>query len=643
MKSVLVYCLAAIFVFGAGSLYAASNVGVESGPPLVTGMGGPDAFGYWWIDSDSAGGPNYQWVDITTKPGAVEITSMMGDDNVVGPFDIGFDFNYYWYTVDHCYIGSNGYISFTDNDNYSHPFSDLPSVARPNNLVCPLGGDIDFSRGDGELWYWSDDQDSFVVSWIHVSEFLQDPNNADSVHTFQLILTRPDSTLYFMFGEQRGQYSSASGQARNFVIGMEDVSGTVGLQYCRSGVPTENEYHESLAIRLYAIPDTLFEFYDLGVQNAMSVGSRAEVYYPGDEVTLRAEYKNNGTDPQTDVETRVIVRDPQGTELMRDTVVIASLDAQESRWVEYSRKLTTTITGEYAIEFRLYVVDQVPGNNRKTFELRVLEFNGLGTEAVFLWDDTTLESCSYWNGDFSGYANEFEVRGEYAFLVKQVQVPIQGVSGGSSGNLVVRVVGQDESGNPGDIIAERTVYVPWSENFQWQTVDFSADNILVNPNQRVWAVGIAETYNTISFCYDATYTSPRSNRGWEFTGMLAPNRHRETQDEAIRLLVQWEPPTGVEDEDYAGGRLPDTYILAQNYPNPFNAKTSITYKVPKASDVKLEVYNLSGQKVATLVNGIQTAGRHSVTWDASGVSSGVYFYKLSTADYTCTKKMNLLR
>jgi len=643
MKRLLVCVLAAAFALWAGNSFAASNVGVKSDPPLVTGTGGPDDYGYTWIDSDTVGGPEYQWIDITTKPGAVEITSMMGDDNVVGPFDVGFDFNYYWYTVDHCYIGSNGYISFTDNDNYSHPFSILPSESRPNNLLCPIAGDIDYSRGDGELWYWSDGQDSFVVSWIHVSEYLQDPNNTDSVHTFQLICTRPDSTIYFMYGEQRGQYSSAPGQAREFVIGMEDVSGTVGLQYCKAGMPFINEPHDSLAIRWHAEPDTLFEFYDLGVQNAMSVGSRAEVYYSGDEVTLKAEYKNNGTHPQTDIETRVIVRDPEGTELMRDTVVIASLDAQESRWVEYSRNLTTTITGEYAIDFRLYVVDRVLGNNRKTFELRVLEFNGLGTEATFLWDDTTLETCRGWSGDYSGYANEFEVRGPYAFLIKEVHYPIQGPTGGSGGNLIAQIVEQDELGNPGSVIAEKTEYIPFYEFFQWKIIDFTSEDIIVNPNERIWAVGIHETQSTFYFCSDETYTSPRSNRGFEHTGILAPDRHRETGDVGIRMLVEWTDIIGVEDEDYAGSRLPDKYILAQNYPNPFNAKTSITYQVPKASDVKLEVYNLSGQKVATLVNGIQTAGRHSVTWDGSEAASGIYFYKLSAGDHTSLKRMALLK
>jgi len=307
--------------------------------------------------------------------------------------------------------------------------------------------------------------------------------------------------------------------------------------------------------------------------------------------------------------------------------------------------LTTTITGEYAIEFRLYVVDEVAGNNRKIFELRVLEFNGLGTEAVFLWDDSTLEECRAWSGDFGGYANEFEVRGPHAFLIKKAQLNIRGyTTGGYAGNLMVRIVAQDEFGNPGDILAERTVFVPANSPKHWEIVDLTSEDIVVNPNHRVWAVGIHESDSTFFFCHDTSpYGRPLSNRGWEFTGILAPDRQRETEDIGIRLLVEWREPTGVEDDDYAGARLPKTYLLAQNYPNPFNAKTSITYQVPKASDVKLEVYNLAGQRVATLVNGIQTAGRHSVTWDASEAASGIYFYKLSAGDHTSVKRMALLK
>ena len=89
--------------------------------------------------------------------------------------------------------------------------------------------------------------------------------------------------------------------------------------------------------------------------------------------------------------------------------------------------------------------------------------------------------------------------------------------------------------------------------------------------------------------------------------------------------------------------FPKEYSLLQNYPNPFNPITIIKYSLPKVSDVELIVYDILGREVATLVNEPQQAGNYEINWDASNVSSGVYFYQLNTTDYVDTKKMILLK
>jgi parallel beta-helix repeat protein/predicted outer membrane repeat protein len=99
-------------------------------------------------------------------------------------------------------------------------------------------------------------------------------------------------------------------------------------------------------------------------------------------------------------------------------------------------------------------------------------------------------------------------------------------------------------------------------------------------------------------------------------------------------------------DDFAFQRetvLPTDFALSQNYPNPFNAKTTFNYQLPVSNDVKLEVYNLLGQKLATLVDERQEAGYKSVIWDASEVSSGLYFYKLTAGEYTETRRMMLVK
>jgi hypothetical protein len=82
--------------------------------------------------------------------------------------------------------------------------------------------------------------------------------------------------------------------------------------------------------------------------------------------------------------------------------------------------------------------------------------------------------------------------------------------------------------------------------------------------------------------------------------------------------------TGLPDSE----QIPENFFLEQNYPNPFNPKTMIGYWLQTIGEVELAVYNVQGQKVAILVNEIKQAGHHSVSWDASDVPSGVYYYSL---------------
>jgi hypothetical protein len=90
--------------------------------------------------------------------------------------------------------------------------------------------------------------------------------------------------------------------------------------------------------------------------------------------------------------------------------------------------------------------------------------------------------------------------------------------------------------------------------------------------------------------------------------------------------------------------IPSEFLLTYNYPNPFNAQTTISYRLPQTSHVTLEIYDMLGRKIETLINNRSySAGEHQVTWDASDISSGAYFYRLETDDHSRTSKMLLIK
>ncbi|MBS1494459.1 MAG: T9SS type A sorting domain-containing protein [Bacteroidetes bacterium] len=98
--------------------------------------------------------------------------------------------------------------------------------------------------------------------------------------------------------------------------------------------------------------------------------------------------------------------------------------------------------------------------------------------------------------------------------------------------------------------------------------------------------------------------------------------------------------TGVENPSTI---VPDNYSLEQNFPNPFNPTTTINYSLPVATDVSLKVYDALGNEVMSLVNGFKNAGTHSITMNASELTSGIYFYKLQAGNFVSTKKLTLIK
>jgi subtilisin family serine protease len=180
------------------------------GQPVVNGQGGPDGFGYRWIDSNQSGGPTFAWEDITGSGTQLALT---GDDETSAALPMGFDFPYYGGTFNSLRVCTNGWVSFTSTATaYDNQL--LPNAGAPENMVAPMWDDMDF--GTTPRVYTYGDASHFVVSWVGAPHY-----QTGGPYTFQVLL--------YATGEIRYQYLSIGSVANSATVGIQNASKTIGL------------------------------------------------------------------------------------------------------------------------------------------------------------------------------------------------------------------------------------------------------------------------------------------------------------------------------------------------------------------------------------------------------------------------------
>ena len=155
--------------------------------------------------------------------------------------------------------------------------------------------------------------------------------------------------------------------------------------------------------------------------------------------------------------------------------------------------------------------------------------------------------------------------------------------------------------------------------------------VAVSPEEGAIAPGESEE---VTVLVDATGAEPGT---YEFELLVSTN-NPSSPTETVDVTVVVRPPVSNED-----GAIPAAFVVEQNYPNPFGAQTAIRYGLAEAGPVEVSVYDAVGRLVATLVDAEQGAGYHTAQWDARGVASGLYVYRVTAGAETRTLKMTLVR
>jgi len=155
-----------------------------------------------------------------------------------------------------------------------------------------------------------------------------------------------------------------------------------------------------------------------------------------------------------------------------------------------------------------------------------------------------------------------------------------------------------------------------------------------------WPIPIDLSYTDASLLTAGLGGFPVGDLGWFPTQYASWKAQESAELTRIQGVLNGTIPVSVKNGQQ---EVPQKFQLEQNYPNPFNPSTVISYSIAKAGNVTLKVYNMLGQEIATLVNGYQAANSYNVNFNASGLSSGVYLYKLSTGSNEIIKKMVLMK
>ncbi len=295
----------------------------------IEGQGGPDAFGYKWIDSDAPNGPAYVWNDITSTGTLVSGWIATGtfdpkDEGIAGPFSLGFNFKFYGNNKTNIYISSNGLILFNTISSDIFTNASIPSSSIPNEYIAAFWDDLD-GRTQGTVHY-KQEPNKFIVQFTNWQKY-----SATGSLTFQIVL-HSNGKINFYYNNMNATLTSAT-------VGIENAAGAVGLQVAYNAAYVKN----NLAVQFAAEPDWL------------SANTASGTLYNGNSVnvliTFRSEDYPVGEYSMNMVVTSNDPAKPTLTVPIRMTITIP-VQLNLTAMIEGLSNGTTTITDTVSVELR---------------------------------------------------------------------------------------------------------------------------------------------------------------------------------------------------------------------------------------------------------------------------------------------------
>jgi subtilisin family serine protease len=584
--------------------------GDEDPRPGILGTGGPDAFGYTWTDSDEPGGPTYSWFDISGI--GTPTFGAYSDDGNMGPFPIGFTFPFYGNDFTQFRVCSNGWLSFTSSSTTynNQPLPNSGSTV-PENLLAVFWDDLVVDPSyDGEIYYYNDGSRLIVQYEVRYIATYTPP-----FYSFQIILYPNGHFVY--------QYRTFGSTVNSATVGIQNATKDDGLTV----VYNANYVHPELAIEFSSGPQWLSVSPVSGVIPAgecedITVTCDASDLADGVYEGVVSITSNDLTDPVVDVPVTLIVDWEPAAWLDVDpnTLNLGS----NGKWIDVTMGIPEDVDAMALLEGTVFLAagdDTLKPPARFSIE-GPDEFGLYYMHAKF--DRSAVEDILP-----EGDSVEIVVAGE-----------IENVTYVKGYDYIKVIRPKMTHPNGGEAFAygpDAKIIVTWDTPSDWNvdsyTVCFSADG---GESWEIVATGV--TTQSVIADVPLLNTEQALYRVYAYQGEEIVGY--DTSDEVFTISATG---AGVEAD-----MKPTVFMLRPNVPNPFVGTTMLRFDLPRDVSVTLNIYDVQGRLVKSLIDQGLTAGRYSIGWDGRDtngdrVASGVYYYKIQAGRWTDTQRMVVVR
>ncbi len=614
--------------------------------PFAQISGGPDAFGYSWLHTNAPGGPVYNWVDILPPNGGGTQMYGLEDDNSVGWIPIGFDFRYYWNDYDKVRIGSNGWISFNNISNIAHGFPNIPTPGGAgDNFLAPFLTDLNFGgeSNPGAVFYWSNNVDSFVVTYYEAPFWTNSTPDYTGSNTFQVILNGADNSITFQYQEQTGFGPNTT--LIDAVFGIENVSGTIGLE-CANDV----YFIAPSAIKFTYPTNITLQIPDLEPAWNQNEENEGTFYFKGSYASLISNITNVGNTTVDPPSTAIAnLMDQSQISSFVSQRNLASIVPGGDTTIGFPDVLHMPVSGDYS--YRVSVSNNTDlnlTNNNNDVEFVVVDSTNGEVALSFFTPDSMPSGVVMWQGGGNNSGVGMHIKSPYyPATVKAIEVF---VTKGDVLNPTVPLVNgcrvnvreiHPISGEPGNELAGHTQPASAMQANQWNRIDFPSPAIVTEDFYVQWIMG------GDSIALGTDNRAPYSRRSYEILdGGWEKYRLAEGEDLAMRVILDATgatPDTSALTIDESHIVINEGVYLGQNYPNPASEATIIEFYLNESMDAILSIFDNAGRMVNRFEYTNADKGNYKVNVSTNKLAEGIYTYTLTTKEKVLSKKMMVVR